>query len=81
MFGIDAIQVIDPTLLLDCSVYKNILSGISVDKRISRKDIMCYILDNSSMKKLIIDEISRILQCEYYFFFPNKSLVCMIMLR
>lgn len=53
MFGIDAIQVIDPTLLLDCSVYKNILSGISVDKRISRKDIMCYILDNSSMKSLL----------------------------
>lgn len=73
MFGIDAIQVIDPTLLLDCSVYKNILSGISVDKRISRKDIMCYILDNSSMKKLIIDEISRILQCEYYYFLPKQK--------
>ena len=30
-------------------------------------------LDNSSMKKLIIDEISRILQCEYYYFLPKQK--------
>lgn len=54
--GIEALHVLDPTMLLDKEEYDSL-----IDKQASsyKDSLFCYVLDKSSEKKTIIDSISN----------------------
>lgn len=58
-FSIDAVQVLDPTMLLDSSEYISII-GKMHHKPLS-KILTTYVLDNSSKKNEKIEEVARFL--------------------
>lgn len=54
-FGVDAVQVLDPTMLLDRGVYLQV-----VDKgKSGRGNLFCYVLDPSQEKRDIVGTIAR----------------------
>lgn len=53
-FGVDAIQVLDPTMLLDKEDYINL-----VPKTKNRGKLFCYMLDKSVEKQNVVIEISK----------------------
>lgn len=52
--GVDAVQVLDPTMLLDREDYINLISNNH-----KRGALFCYMLDKTSVKQNVVDEISR----------------------
>lgn len=55
-FGIEAIQVLDPTMLLPKDFYENLIKDCSNERQ---QGIMEYILDPDSCKNKIINEIKK----------------------
>src|SRR5690606_150256 len=56
IFEVDAVHVIDPTLLVDVSFYNKIIDFEKHDKKI---EIFNYVLDQTSSKKELIEKISE----------------------
>lgn len=54
-FGVDALQVLDPTMLLEKEEYLSIIPP----EKAPRGDIFCYVLDRSVEKKKIITQIAQ----------------------
>ncbi|GHV67890.1 hypothetical protein AGMMS49928_05980 [Spirochaetia bacterium] len=55
-FGISAECVLDPTLLLDTAIYKNIIGKTREKPR--KETLITYVLDYSDEKKKIVDQIA-----------------------
>jgi polysaccharide pyruvyl transferase WcaK-like protein len=55
--GVNAVQVLDPTMLLDINIYKKLI----IDENESASDgtLMSYFLDTSEIKKKYIEQISK----------------------
>lgn len=56
-FGLDAVHVLDPTLLLDANDYHSIVK----DNMFGRKQVVSYILDKSEEKTKIVQTLSTML--------------------
>lgn len=54
-FGVDAIQVLDPTMLLEKEDYIN----ISKEHKTNRGNLFCYVLDKTQEKQNIINHIAK----------------------
>jgi len=61
-FGVDAVQVLDPTLLLTHGDYLSLIQNKPSKKR--EKYVMAYVLDMDPEKYNIMREISEALQCK-----------------
>lgn len=55
-FNVDAVQVLDPTMLLDANDYKNLIS----QRQQRRGELFCYILDRNQEKENLISHISGV---------------------
>lgn len=53
-FGVDAVQTLDPTLLLNAEDYMNLCP----DRKNSRGSLFCYVLDKTPQKQAIIRRIA-----------------------
>lgn len=65
-FGVDATHVLDPTMLLDVSEYNSLIEAKNIVSK-NTKYLACYILDESSDKKGLIDAISLELNATPYY--------------
>lgn len=54
--GVEAMHVVDPTLLLDAEEYTRL---IGKDIPVSHGNMMCYVLDRNAEKDTMIDDIAR----------------------
>lgn len=54
--GVEAVHVVDPTLLLDAEEYTRL---IGKDIPASHGNMMCYVLDRNAEKDTMIDDIAR----------------------
>jgi polysaccharide pyruvyl transferase WcaK-like protein len=55
--GVKAVQVLDPTMLLDVKIYKKLI--IDEQETISEGTLMSYFLDTTGIKKNYIEQISK----------------------
>ncbi|OUL59856.1 polysaccharide pyruvyl transferase family protein, partial [Flavobacterium sp. AJR] len=55
--GVNAVQVLDPTMLLDVKVYKKLMTD--ENESASEGTLMSYFLDTSKIKQNYIDQISK----------------------
>lgn len=60
---INAVQVLDPVLLLKQSDFSKLL----INKKIKEKGLFCYILDKSEEKKLLVKNISERVKLEPFY--------------
>lgn len=67
--GISAIQVLDPTLLLDGEIYSSL---INEENRV-KPYLMTYVLDANTHKEKIINSVSHFLQIPEYTIRENKQ--------
>lgn len=56
----EAVQVLDPTLLLGRKDYENIIDDSDLTQKIN-SDLMCYVLDYTQEKRLYISECAKVL--------------------
>ena len=70
-YGIDAIQTLDPTMLLDCSDYES-LAALGGEKECSGT-LFSYILDPTDAKQQLVDELSVSLSLIPFGCMPAKS--------
>lgn len=63
-FDIDAVCVLDPTMLLDCKVYKDIIGKYASDE--GNGKLFSYILDRSSENNKIIAKIEKELKLQAF---------------
>lgn len=56
-FGLEAFHVVDPTFLLDKSIYQQIVNEAHLDD--SSVSLLIYILDENSKKTNFIDKVSK----------------------
>ena len=68
--GVAAKQVLDPTLLLDSSVYSSLIEKGEGDVK---PYIMTYVLDVNEYKKDVIDGVSKLLQLPEFTIRENKQ--------
>jgi len=67
----DAVEVVDPTLLLGSSDYSKIVDRSSGIVKQDTSPIFYYILDMSEDKKKLIEQLSKYLKADYYGIFPD----------
>lgn len=63
-FNVDAVQMLDPTLLLESTDYEKLV--IAKREPQNRGNMFCYILDQSDEKQRIIDSMSKQLSASTY---------------
>src|SRR5690606_22840375 len=71
-FDVAAIQVPDPTLLLDQQDYVQLIHKDKVDDK--KKSLMLYLLDQSPEKKAVVDQVNQELSLEVNSVMPAKKL-------
>lgn len=71
-FGIDALHVLDPTLLLEKEDYINLV--LFENEVMSEGNLFCYILDDSKEKNNIIDTISKSINLHPFACMPKCDL-------
>lgn len=54
--GIDAVHVLDPTMLLDAEDYRKVFANEKLPRHY--KGLFCYVLDTTGLKQNVIDKIS-----------------------
>ncbi|NBN70025.1 polysaccharide pyruvyl transferase family protein [Proteus sp. G2618] len=59
-FGVDAVHVLDPTMVIDKNYYINLISSNEYEKK--EKELFAYILDNTNEKEEIVSNIAEIKQ-------------------
>lgn len=67
--GVSAIQVLDPTLLLDSEIYSSLIN----DENRVKPYLMTYVLDANTQKEKIINSVSQFLQIPEYTIRENKQ--------
>ncbi len=70
ILGVEAVQVLDPTMILDKSDYLKLIK--EEDRNISKKIANCYILDKSKEKTNIINNICLKLGLEAVYSMPDE---------
>lgn len=70
--GVDAIQTLDPTLLLDKDFYIDIVN--KEKEPTINGGLFCYILDNDCSKKSIINALSRKMRLNAFYCMPKSLL-------
>ena len=56
-FDIDAIQLLDPTMLLSPNDYIKLFEAAAIDR--SQGTLLCYLLDDSKEKSVIVDKVAN----------------------
>lgn len=56
-FGVDAIQLLDPTMLLSPNDYIKLFETAAIDR--SQGTLLCYLLDDSKEKSGIVDKVAN----------------------
>ncbi len=67
--GVSAIQVLDPTLLLDDEIYSSLIN----DENRVKPYLMTYVLDANAHKEKIINSVSQLLQIPEFTIRENKQ--------
>lgn len=70
--GLDVLNVLDPTLLLDSEDYDRLIEKADLSE--SEGDMMVYILDKNQEKQDFIDKVSRKLNLKAFTVMPDKVL-------
>lgn len=65
LFGLEATQVLDPTLLFGRDRYLSLINSVKLTRNNNNK-ICTYILDNTKFKKSIVDLVSKKLNLDYF---------------
>lgn len=66
-FGVDAVQALDPTLLLESGDYRRL---VDVENQ-GRGNLFCYVLDRSKEKKNVIDHIAKTMRMKPFYSMPE----------
>lgn len=69
--GVNAVQVLDPTMLLDVKVYKKLITD--ENESISEGKLMSYFLDTTGIKKNYIEQISNELNLTPFSIMPKTK--------
>lgn len=69
-FGIEALHVLDPTLLNDKEVYEKLCQNVPVN---SSKFLASYVLDISEEKKIYIEDVAKRLGLEVNYFTADEG--------
>ena len=74
-FGTEALQLPDPTLLLDAADYLTLATLAAAEKTAAGDKLMCYILDKSPAKAAVADAIAQAHQLEILRLMPAEHRV------
>lgn len=73
-WGVDAVQVVDPTLLLEVADYNKLIKDDSKLLKPSNGKIFTYILDKDSNKQRIIDHVANTRKQKVFDIMPPKPM-------
>lgn len=74
-FGVDAVHVLDPTMLLTCSDYIQLINDNIIKN--NPGNILCYILDSSEAIQTVIENLNKNGNIAYsfiHYWFPKKEI-------
>ena len=71
-FGVEAVHLLDPTMLLDAEDYKKIIEA--ENEPLSQGNLMVYILDETTEKKEIVQTIASKLNLFSFYLMPELNL-------